>query len=99
LPEFFNKEVPPEQFSDCADCPMICSSHDKTGEDVSRPFSPETKCCTFHPRLPAYLVGAVLTDDDPELDAGKQKMIEKIASQRGIFPHGVYPTKKIQAFI
>ena len=31
-------------------------------DGVERFFNPATKCCTYHPRLPNFLVGALLSD-------------------------------------
>lgn len=94
LPGVFHKVIPPEPFSDCLNCPMVARSIDETGYDNGRPFSPHTKCCTFIPRLPNYLAGAILSDTDPLMEEGKKRVIERINSGKGIIPNGVYPTNE-----
>jgi Fe-S-cluster containining protein len=94
LPEVFHFEIPSEPFANCADCPLICSDVSEVGKNLAKPFSPETKCCTFSPRIPNYMVGAILSDADTAMDEGRKRIIEKIQSQQGVLPHGLYPTKK-----
>lgn len=92
--DFINLEVPPEPFADCSDCPIICQNIEDVGKDKSKPFSPETKCCTFSPRIPNYMVGAILSDINQDNMDGKNRILKAIKSRKGIFPNGVYPTKK-----
>jgi hypothetical protein len=94
LPQVFQLKIPPEPFSDCFKCPMIAGSRDELSQDLSKPFAPDTKCCTFTPRLPNYMAGAILSDYDPAMEEGKKRITEKIRSGEGIFPNGVYPTRK-----
>lgn len=94
LPEIFSKEIPAEIFTDCQNCHMLCNSRSDLGSEASRPFAPDTKCCTFIPQFSNYLAGAVFADNDPSLDEGRKKLRETIKSRKGIFPHGIYPTKK-----
>ncbi|MCA1756375.1 MAG: hypothetical protein LC649_02825 [Bacteroidales bacterium] len=92
LPQVFQTEIPPEPFSDCLNCPMIDTPGEDPGSNLSKPFSPYTKCCTFTPRLPNYLAGAILTDNDPAMQEGRKRLSDTIMSGQGIFPNGVYPT-------
>ncbi len=92
LPGVFQKEIPPEPFSDCLNCPMITKEGVEPGKDLNRPFSPYTKCCTFIPRLPNYMAGAILSDPDPQMNEGRKRLAAKIASGAGVYPNGVYPT-------
>jgi len=52
-------------------------------------FSPASKCCTHHPELPNYLVGALLSDTSPASAEGKSRIREKIQSRIGITPFGI----------
>ena len=61
LPAIFGKPIPVEQYADCMNCHM-CKPNDAV-KDV-RTFSEKTKCCTFKPIIPNYLVGAILNDTD-----------------------------------
>ncbi len=92
LPEVFFSEIPPEPFSNCANCPMTAKAETDENDSLSTLFLPETKCCTYTPRLPNYHVGAILLDNSPEIREGKKRILEKIKLREGIFPNGVYPT-------
>ncbi|WP_434388580.1 hypothetical protein [Melittangium boletus] len=92
LPEFFQKGVPVETKATCDSCAMCPSSASGTVESVdgvSRLFRPDTKCCTYYPRLPNFLVGALLSDDRPELAEGRRRMEEKLASRVAVTPQWV----------
>jgi hypothetical protein len=52
-------------------------------------FEPETKCCTYVPALPNFLVGAILDDDDPALAAGRASVEKRIADRVGVSPLGL----------
>jgi hypothetical protein len=92
LPSFFKSEIPAEEKATCSNCAM-CASNSQSLKPVSaneNPFFLEsTKCCTFHPNLPNYLVGAILSDETPEGAEGKKRILEKIAARRGVNPMGV----------
>lgn len=99
LPEVFYREIPDEYFCDCFNCPMTARSSEELDVNLSKPFSPETKCCTFNPRLPNYLVGAILADKDPELEEGNNRIRDRIRSRQGIIPNGIYPSKNYNDLI
>jgi hypothetical protein len=92
LPLFFEKEIPAEVFANCGNCPMTASNRAEMENEISRPFSPESKCCTFIPRIPNYIAGAVFTD--AETQPGRELLRNRIRGKRGIFPQGIYPDKK-----
>lgn len=50
--------IPRERHATCDDCVML----PREGATAGAWFSPATKCCTFHPKLANYLVGAILAD-------------------------------------
>ncbi|OJH41589.1 hypothetical protein [Cystobacter ferrugineus] len=92
LPEFFQKGVPVETKATCDTCAMCPSSASGTVESVdgvSRLFRPDTKCCTYYPRLPNYLIGALLSDGRAELAEGRRRMEEKMGSRLGVTPQWV----------
>ncbi len=91
LPQVFQILIPPEPFSDCLNCPMIAESRDAMEDNLSKPFAPDTKCCTFNPRIPNYMAGAILSDTDPAMEEGRRRIIARIRSGTGIFPNGIYP--------
>jgi len=89
LSGFFDRAPIDETRATCDDCAMC----DKSGKPSSEGegletafFQPDLKCCTYHPTLPNYLVGAVLSDASPELDGGKRRIRGKIAARIGVTP-------------
>jgi hypothetical protein len=94
LPQVFQTLIPPEPFSDCLNCPMIAESRDTMEDNLSKPFAPDTKCCTFNPRIPNYMAGAILSDTDPAMEEGRRRIAARIEAGEGIFPNGVYPTPR-----
>lgn len=100
LPAFFEREVPAEAKATCASCAMCETSARGVMQPVEvvqpvdgrrRFFRPDTKCCTFHPRLPNYLVGALLSDERPALAEGRRRVEEKLARRVGVGPQFLRP--------
>jgi hypothetical protein len=54
-------------------------------------FAAATKCCTYIPSLPNFLVGLVLGDDDPEARAGRLSVEHRINESIGVTPLGLLP--------
>jgi hypothetical protein len=52
-------------------------------------FSPQLKCCTYHPRLPNYLVGRALADLDFAFSAGRATLEQRIDRGLGVTPLGI----------
>ena len=97
LPDFFHQDVPAETKATCATCAMCPSSAAEKVESVdgvSRLFRPDTKCCTYYPKLPNYLVGALLADERPQLAEGRRRMEDKLASRVGVTPQWVRPSAR-----
>ncbi len=95
LPELFRANIPEETKATCARCAMCepagrgdspARAQVESVDGVSRFFRPDTKCCTFHPRLPNYLVGALLSDGRPELAEGRRRVSARIADRLGATP-------------
>lgn len=97
LPEFFLNPIPVETSASCMNCAML----EKTGAQRGSPkfFSPETKCCTHHPELPNYLVGALLSDTAHDHEVGQQRISDKISARTSITPLGVLRPKKYSLLI
>ena len=97
LPQVFRRDVPEETKATCSSCAMCNASDPNLVEPVdgtSRLFRSETKCCTYYPRLPNYLVGALLSDESEAMDEGRRRLREKISSRVGISPQWVRPPAK-----
>ncbi len=54
--------LPHESEATCEDCAMRPSGPAAAGALV---FAAETKCCTYVPEVPNFLVGRILDDPDP----------------------------------
>lgn len=89
-------EAPAERKATCASCAMLeahCPGSLPPVDGRSRFFDPATKCCTFHPRLPNYLVGGVLEDATPGGAEGRRRMEARVASGIGVTPEWLQPPR------
>jgi len=93
FPPFFEESIPIETLATCNDCAM-CNKPGEPPMPGVNYFKPESKCCTFFPKLPNYLVGGLLSDTTPDLEEGRRRIIQRINERIGIIPSGVYPPKK-----
>ena len=80
LPGLAQLEVPAETFATCDNC-VLCQ---KDGSPYLG-----TKCCTYYPELPNYLVGGILQDERPEMQEGKRRLRSILASRLGVTPYGL----------
>ncbi len=75
---------PDERRADCAHCVMLESS----GRPPDSAFRPDTRCCTYHPVLPNFLVGRALARSP-----GSRGRIEaRLADSSGVSALGIAPT-------
>lgn len=95
LSPIFDAPKVEESRATCDACQM-CDQGEKgpRAEAATTFFHPDTKCCTFYPALPNYLVGAILSDERPEMEEGKRRIREKIAAKVGVLPQRLAPSKK-----
>ncbi len=92
FPAFFRGPIPAETKATCSSCAMCEAANPvriESVDGVNRFFRPDTKCCTYHPRLPNYLVGAILSDEDPAMAEGRRRIEEKIARGVGVNPQWI----------
>jgi Fe-S-cluster containining protein len=97
FPPFFQQEIPAETKATCGSCAMAegaCRNAAEPIDGASRLFRPDTKCCTFHPRLPNYLVGAILSDESADMAEGRRRIAERIDSRIGATPLWLRPPPK-----
>ena len=94
LPDFFERPAPGEKKASCDRCAMCQHAGDPPRPAGLVTFSPDTKCCTYHPKLPGYLVGAILDDTTPELAEGRRRIREHIHTRVGVTPEWLAPPRK-----
>lgn len=90
--DVFDQPSVVETRATCDDCAM-CDKGEPTPVPMDY-FRPDTKCCTYHPFLPNFLVGAILADTGPELEEGRRRLREKIASRISVTPRWIAPPRK-----
>ncbi len=93
FPTLFEQSIPKEILADCNDCAM-CVEENERQLSSQNYYSPEIKCCTYHPRLYNYLIGGLLLDETPAMDEGRYRILDKIRNKIGITPYGIFPSKK-----
>lgn len=89
----FDRPAVVESRATCASCQM-CDHGNAPPELVANFFRPDTKCCTYYPSLPNFLVGAILADPSPEMAEGKRRIQEKIKDRIGVTPNWCGPSRK-----
>lgn len=99
---FFDEGAVPEPRATCERCAMC--DHGEGGAAAparsgSEFFRPELKCCTYHPSLPNFLVGAILADPDPAMDEGKRRVRERIRRRMGVTPDWLAPPRKYRVLL
>jgi hypothetical protein len=94
VPAFFERPAANERHATCHAC-VMCPPPvpDLPAESY---FSPSTKCCTYHPALPNYLVGGLLLDDSDAGREGRRRIEEKIARRVAVTPFGIHPPPRTQ---
>ena len=85
--EFLGGPIPRETDATCDDCAMSASDSDAEKDRIF--FNPETKCCTYIPSLPNYLVGRILRDEDPASAAGRATVRERLNEGIAVTPLGL----------
>jgi Fe-S-cluster containining protein len=98
LPEFFEELLPIETFATCNDCAM-CLKADQDPLPGTDYFKPNVKCCSYYPKLPNYLVGGLLADNNPGMDEGRKRIRERIRKRLGITPQAADVLKKYSVLI
>lgn len=92
LGDFFDRPAPDERNAGCASCSMLAEGEAQSKDRIY--FSPQTKCCTYHPHLPNYLIGAALADGRPEMEEGRRRLRERILRGYGVWPLGILKPRR-----
>jgi hypothetical protein len=86
-------DIPSESRATCSDCAM-CESTTEPQPHNSRFYNPQSKCCTYLPMLPNFLVGMILTDDDPSMAGGRATVEARLQAGLAVTPRGLeWPLK------
>jgi hypothetical protein len=78
--------IPQETKATCDNCVMVQQPETPAGGVF---FHPVTKCCTFHPVLANYRAGLILSDDDPDLAAGRRTVETRLDAHIAVTPLGL----------
>lgn len=87
--------LPAEPHATCDACAML--PVDGAPADGALHFDAETRCCTYHPALPNFLVGRVLREPGPDVARSSEVIRARIAGRAGVSPLGVAPTDEGRA--
>jgi hypothetical protein len=88
MDELLGGPIPAETEATCENCAMCTEGpHRPAGSDYL--FDPKTKCCTYIPELPNFLVGRILSDDDPALAAGRASVEKRLSEGLAVSPMGI----------
>jgi hypothetical protein len=90
LPVQLALDPPRETLATCGDCPMTVAVEGGVS------MSPATKCCTYQPVVPNYLVGALLADRNPASREGRLRVRARIAHGGGATPLALRPPPKLE---
>jgi hypothetical protein len=89
IDEVLGGPLPEERHATCSTCSMCKPAAAKAATASLTLFDPATKCCTYVPTLPNFLVGLILNDDDPAAIAGRASIEQRIAAGVGVTPLGL----------
>ncbi|MBI1881762.1 MAG: hypothetical protein HYR94_26595, partial [Chloroflexi bacterium] len=85
MAELLDGPIPAETNATCLNCAMLAPP----GEPVNGStlyYHPQTKCCTYIPQIPNFLVGCILSDDNPALAKGRASLITRIQAGSATTP-------------
>jgi len=99
LPPLFNAWVeellggplPEETRATCSDCIMLPQPGERPSEEKIF-FDPRSKCCTYLPDIPNFLVGRVFRDQTPEMAPGRASMEKRVGARIAVTPLGIGQT-------
>lgn len=88
MAELLEGSIPRESRATCDDCAM-CSPGQKGPIGRAEFFDPKVKCCTYVPVLPNFLIGRILSDDDPAAATGRSTVEARIREGVSLTPLGL----------
>lgn len=88
--EFLSGPIPAETEATCSTCAMLPDEGSETHPATVAPFfNPDTKCCTYLPVLPNFLVGRMLADDSSEFARGRVTLEARLDARLAVSPFGI----------
>lgn len=87
--------IPPETDATCDDCAML---PEEGGEAANSSvfFNPQTKCCSYIPAIPNFLIGRILEDQDHHQALGRATVENRIDAGVGVTPLGLEQPQNFQ---
>ena len=81
---------PNEKTATCQSCAMLPGDGtDPAAASGSLFFDPRSKCCTYIPELPNFLIGNILLDRSPEASAGRESVLARVRAGLQLTPLGL----------
>ena len=77
--------LPSERRATCHSC-VMCVGPSGEIPAAAYTFDPRVKCCSFTPLLPNFLVGRILSDDDPGIAIGRAALERRIREKVAVSP-------------
>jgi len=87
--------LPEESEAICSNCVMCSRSDQHCGTDQFY-FDKISKCCTYSPTLPNFIVGAILCDSTPSMTPGKTAIEKRLDQGLGVGPMAICPPPAYQ---
>jgi len=87
--DLLGQGVPKERSINCDTCSMCASPQEPVHPQVTY-FRPDLKCCTYWPKLPNFLVGAILASTEPEAMSGRTRVTNLIVAADCATPLGLH---------
>lgn len=87
MSEVLDGMPPRERAATCDDCAMLPETG-ASAQGYGTYFNPETKCCTYLPAIPNFLVGLVLSDRTRALKRGRVLVLERLKKGEAVTPLG-----------
>src|SRR5215217_4529929 len=87
MSEALEGNIPGEIKATCENCAMCNKTAPHNPKGLY--FNPKTKCCTYLPELPNFLVGRIITEPDANSVPGRDRLLERIREGISTTPFGV----------
>jgi hypothetical protein len=86
MDELLGGRIPPETDATCDDCAMTSPDAPHGSADF---FNPQTKCCSYVPTLPNFLVGRALNDHEAVTAQGRATVVARMQAGLNLSPLGL----------